>query len=75
MSTSAFVESGVAAALKSMDRAFEQEASLDRELQKHLLLAFEQLRAVQELIEVERRLEASRRVVAAQYPTPLRVVK
>lgn len=75
MSTSAFVESGVAAALKSMDRAFEQEAALDRELQRHLLLAFEQLRAVQELIEVERRLEATQVRIAAQYPAPLRVVK
>lgn len=79
MSTSAFVESGVASALKSLDRAFEQEAARDRELGRHLLLAFEQLRAVQDLIEVERGLEMARasaeRDAARLYPTPLRVVK
>lgn len=59
MTTHAFIESGIAATLVSLDKALEEEAARDRELGRHLLLAYEQLRAVQELVETERRLAAN----------------
>ena len=72
--TTAFVESGVAAALKSLDKALDEEAALDREMRRYLLLAYEQLRGVTELIEVERRIEATIARSRRAYPTPPRAV-
>lgn len=71
---SPFVESTLAAALASLDRACETEAAQNRELQRHLLLAYEQLRAVQDLVEVERRIAAVGARANAAHPAPLRLV-
>ena len=74
---SAFVESTLAAALLRMDRAFDCEAAQDRELQGHLLIAYEQLRAMQEMLETERRLAdiTKRAEVFAHRVRPLRLVR
>lgn len=57
-----------------MDRALECEAAQDRELQGHLLVAYEQLRALQEMIETERSI-ASAAERATRYAVGLRPLR
>ena len=76
---SAFVESTLAAALASLDRACEADGAMDREVQRHVLVAYEQIRACQALVQVERRLEETMAAAAAsppaKAPSPLRLVR
>jgi hypothetical protein len=74
---SAYVESTLAAALKSLDRACDAEGG---ELMRHLLVAREQILAARDLIAVERHIQetwerADAYADTVRAPLKLRVVK
>ncbi len=74
---SAYIESTLAAALKSLDKACDTE---DAEHDRHLLLAREQILAARDLIAVERHLQetwerADAFADTVRAPLKLRVVK
>lgn len=73
---SAYIESTVAAALRDLDRALDLDAA-DAERQRHTLLAYERLRAVEQMLAVERDIAAVSERAAAYVRglRPLRLVK
>jgi hypothetical protein len=74
---SAFVESTLAAALISLDRACAQEHDASAELQRWLLIAREQILAAREMVETERDIASvqERARIFARGLRPLRAVR